>query len=108
MSSGFGTLVLKNERDVYAFHDDPKPWIDDIERMTDESLRRIEAISRLPVKPDFLTCGGSGSLIFQTPAFVRGWVAGGRRIPPSVRITSARGAEGTSCSAGSCRQVPAA
>jgi uroporphyrinogen decarboxylase len=71
MSSGFGTFVLSGEADVYSFYDDPKPWIEKIERMTSDSLARLDAIGRLPVKPDFLTCGGSGTLIFQTPAFVR-------------------------------------
>jgi len=71
MSSGFSTFVLGSERDVYSWYDDPRPWIEKIERMTAESLRRIDAIARLPVRPDFLTCGGSGTLIFQTPDFVR-------------------------------------
>ena len=71
MASGFGTVVLGSEWDVYSWYDDPKPWIERIERMTSDSLARIDAIARLPVKPDFLTCGGSGTLIFQTPDFVR-------------------------------------
>jgi uroporphyrinogen decarboxylase len=71
MDSGFTTCVLRNERDVYSYFDDLKPWLERIERMTDDALKRIDVIARLPVKPDFLTCGGSGSLIFQTPDFVR-------------------------------------
>jgi uroporphyrinogen decarboxylase len=71
MSSGFATVVLANERDVYAWYDDPKPWMEKMEKMTSDALERIDAIARLPVRPDFLTCGGSGTLIFQTPAFVR-------------------------------------
>ncbi|MGA2975323.1 MAG: uroporphyrinogen decarboxylase family protein [Spirochaetia bacterium] len=77
MSSGFGTVVLGSERDVYSWYDDPKPWIEKIERMTFDALKRIDAIARLPVKPDFLTCGGSGTLIFQTPDFVRDHVLPG-------------------------------
>ncbi len=71
MSSGFGTFVLSGEADVYSFYDEPKPWIEKIERMTSDALARLDAIGRLPVKPDFVTCGGSGTLIFQTPEFVR-------------------------------------
>jgi len=86
MGSGFGTFVIKNEADVYSFHDDPEPWIEGIERMTDDSLRRLDAVSRLPVKPDFLTCGGSGSLIFQTPAFFREHILPGlRRVTRKAR-----------------------
>jgi uroporphyrinogen decarboxylase len=71
MSSGFGTFVLSGERDVYSFCDEPEPWIEKIERMTCDALARLDAIGRLPVKPDFVTCGGSGTLIFQTPSFVK-------------------------------------
>jgi uroporphyrinogen decarboxylase len=71
MSSGFSTFVLSGESDVYSWYDNPKPWMERIEKMTSDSLERIDAIARLPVKPDFLTCGGSGTLIFQTPEFVR-------------------------------------
>lgn len=77
MASGFTTVVLENERDVYSFYDDQLPWVEKIERMTADSLARIDAISRLPVKPDFLTCGGSGTLIFQTPGFVRDYLLPG-------------------------------
>ncbi len=79
MSSGFGTFVLSGEADVYSFYDDPKPWIEKIERMTADSLARLDAIACLPVKPDFLTCGGSGTLIFQTPSFVKEHVLPGLR-----------------------------
>ncbi len=71
MSSGFGTFVLGSESDVYSWYDDPGPWIERIEQMTAKALDRIDAIAKLPVRPDFLTCGGSGTLIFQTPDFVR-------------------------------------
>ena len=71
MSSGFGTFVLGSESDVYSWYDDPGPWIERIEQMTAKALNRIDAIAKLPVRPDFLTCGGSGTLIFQTPDFVR-------------------------------------
>jgi len=79
MASGFSTFVLGGEADVYSFHDEPAPWIEKIERMTARALARLQAISRLPVKPDFLTCGGSGTLIFQTPAFVQAYVLPGLR-----------------------------
>ena len=87
MSSGFGTFVLGNEADVYSFHDNPGPWIEKIQRMTEDSLARLEAIARLPAKPDFLTCGGSGTLIFQTPGFVR------EHILPGLKRVTRRAAE---------------
>jgi uroporphyrinogen decarboxylase len=80
MASGFETVVLGSESDVYSWYDNPKPWIERIERMTSDSLNRIDSIARLPVKPDFLTCGGSGTLIFQTPAFVKDYVLPGLKM----------------------------
>jgi uroporphyrinogen decarboxylase len=71
MSSGFGTFVLGSASDVYSWYDEPGPWIEKIEEMTTLALERVDTIARLPVRPDFLTCGGSGTLIFQTPQFVR-------------------------------------
>jgi uroporphyrinogen decarboxylase len=82
MASGFSTFVLGSETDVYSWYDDPRPWIEKIERMTARALERIDLIARLPVKPDFITCGGSGTLIFQTPDFVRDHV-----IPGLAKVT---------------------
>ena len=71
MPSGASTLLVRNAEEVYAFHDDPRPFYERRERMLALVDQRLERIARLDVKPDFLLCGSSGSLIFQSPATFR-------------------------------------
>ncbi len=71
MPSGASTLLVRNVEEVYAFHDDPRPFHERRERMLGLIDQRLERIARLEVKPDFLLCGSSGSLVFQSPATFR-------------------------------------
>lgn len=71
MSSGMTTCMIGNEAAVYAYFDDPKPFYERREQAIRRVEERMEKIAQLEVKPDFLTCGGSGSLIWQTPDTVR-------------------------------------
>jgi uroporphyrinogen decarboxylase len=62
------STVLYNEDDIYRLADDPEHF----ERLREERVadveRRFADIMALPEdsRPDFLACGGSGSLIWQT------------------------------------------
>ncbi len=69
--SGASTLLVHNPEEIYAYYDDPKPFYERREQMIERVSRRMETISRLEVKPDFLLCGSSGSLVFQSPAMFR-------------------------------------
>ncbi len=71
MPSGASTLLVRNVEEIYAFHDDPRPFHERRERMLGLIDQRLERIARLEVKPDFLLCGSSGSLVFQSPATFR-------------------------------------
>jgi len=71
MPSGASTLLVRNADEVYEFHDDPRPFYERRERMLALVDERMERIAGLDVKPDFLLCGSSGSLIFQSPATFR-------------------------------------
>ena len=71
MPSGASTGLLHNPEDIYAYYDDPRPFYDRRERMIERVDRRMERIAGLDVKPDFLFCGGSGSLVFQSPSIFR-------------------------------------
>jgi uroporphyrinogen decarboxylase len=71
MPSGVETLILKRPENVYEFYENPKKYFDIRDRMIDKMEKRIEIISTLEVKPDFLFCGASGSLVFQTPEIFR-------------------------------------
>ncbi len=71
MDSGGDTLVLESPGDIYAYADDPRPFYEKRERILETVRRRMAAIRQLEVKPDFIMCGGSGSLVFQSPAIFR-------------------------------------
>ena len=71
MPSGASTLILEDPDDIYAFHDDPAPFYQKRDRMIRRAEKRLERISQLDTRPDFLFCGASGSLIWQSPRIFR-------------------------------------
>jgi uroporphyrinogen decarboxylase len=71
MPSGMSTLILENPDDIYAYHDDPKPFYEKRDAMLRRAENRLERIARMEVKPDFLFCGASGSLVWQSPKIFR-------------------------------------
>lgn len=71
MPSGCGTSHVHNPEQVYEYFDNPAPFHERRDRMIERVEKRMETIAGLDVKPDFLFCGGSGSLVFQTPDMFR-------------------------------------
>ncbi len=71
LQSGMGTSMMGSVEQIYAYHDDPKPFFERAEEITASVERRMDIIAGLEVKPDFLLCGGSGSLVFQSPQVFR-------------------------------------
>ncbi len=71
MPSGMKTCLLSNPDDVYEYYDNPSKYHKMAENMMETVRRRITVISQLDVKPDFLFCGASGSLVMQTPGIFR-------------------------------------
>ena len=82
LSSGMGTCLLSGEEDVYAYFDDPAPFRERSRQMLVRAERHLERVAAMNPRPDFLMCGGSGTLIWQTPAIVRELV-----LPVLKRIT---------------------
>ena len=71
MPSGASTGLLTGPEDIYDYHDDPLRFYERRDRMLRLTESRMEAISQLDVKPDFLLCGASGSLVWQSPRIFR-------------------------------------
>lgn len=71
MPSGASTVLLSGPDDIYAYYDDPHPFYDKRDRMIERVERRVRRIAQLETKPDFLLCGGSGTLVWQSPAIFR-------------------------------------
>lgn len=71
MPSGGSTCLISGPDDVYAYYDDPHPFYE----RREDALKRVETfmnrIEALDEKPDFLFCGASGSLVWQTPEMFR-------------------------------------
>lgn len=65
--SGMSTCMIRNTDDVYAHFDDPDRFRQKARQMLENVERRMDLIANLDPKPDFLLCGGSGSLMFTAP-----------------------------------------
>ncbi|MCC7491288.1 MAG: hypothetical protein IT204_03025 [Fimbriimonadaceae bacterium] len=82
LASGASTLHLHNEDDVLRYYDDPEPYRQRSRDMVARLERRFEQIAAMDPRPDFLFCGASGSLIWQTPTIFREL-----GLPPLQRAT---------------------
>ncbi len=71
MPSGMSTLLLQDPDDIFEYHDDPDRFLRRRDEMIARAERRMEIIAGLDEKPDFLFCGASGSLIWQSPKIFR-------------------------------------
>ncbi len=73
--SMIGSGIIRGEKDVYRFYDEP----DEFRRRMDERLatveRRFADLEAMAPedRPDFICVGGSGTLVFQTPDIFRQW-----------------------------------
>jgi uroporphyrinogen decarboxylase len=83
MPSGVETLILRRPEDIYEYYENPAKYFDKRDRMIDKMERRLNIIAGLDVKPDFLICGASGSLVFQSPEIFRELV-----LPALQRVTA--------------------
>ena len=60
------SCILGSEQDIFTYYDHPELhnyWAD---RLVENVEERFQNIMAMPIKPDFLCVGGSGTLIFQT------------------------------------------
>ena len=69
--SGATTGVLSSPEDIYAYADDPAPFRRRAGEMLERLPERMARIAAMAPRPDFLFCGSSGSLVFQSPAIFR-------------------------------------
>ncbi len=96
-SSGMSTCMINSPEDVYAYFDDPGQFRKQMHAMMEHVEQRMELIARLDPKPDFLLCGGSGSLVFTSPRIFREWV-----LPVLKRTTALARAIGIPTHVHSC------
>jgi uroporphyrinogen decarboxylase len=66
-----GTLAFGNEEDIYRYYDNPDKHEQWAEQRIASAERRFHQIMSMEVKPDFLSVGGSGTLVYQTVEMFR-------------------------------------
>lgn len=71
MPSGVETKLLDGPEDIYAYYEDPRKFHLKRDKMIRTMEGRMRIIASLDEKPDFLFCGASGTLIFQSPEIFR-------------------------------------
>jgi uroporphyrinogen decarboxylase len=71
MPSGMKTLILEGPEDIYEYYTNPEIYYAKRDKRMERVENRIKIIKNLDIKPDFLFCGASGSLVFQSPDIFR-------------------------------------
>lgn len=71
MPSGISTLIVSDPDEIYEYHDNPGRFRQRSAEMLQRAEQRMETIAALDNKPDFLFCGASGSLVWQSPRMFR-------------------------------------
>jgi len=71
VGSGATTCVLNSPEDIYSYYDNPVPWRERVHCRLAEIERKMKIVAAMKPRPDILFCGGSGSLIWQTPEIFR-------------------------------------
>jgi uroporphyrinogen decarboxylase len=97
MGCGASTCLLNSPEDIYQFYDNPKPFYERRERMIASIEKRFKAMAQIDKKPDFIFCGGSGSLIWQTPQIFRELA-----LPVLKRVTELAAEQGIPTHVHSC------
>ncbi len=65
------TNMIGSPEKLFDFYDNPEKLEAEVEKRVADVEKRFAYIMGLEVKPDFLCVGGSGTMIYQSPEFVR-------------------------------------
>jgi uroporphyrinogen decarboxylase len=66
-----GSCALNSEEEIYCYYDNPDRHEERAQERIEHAERRFHQLMALPVRLDFLSVGGSGTLIFQTVEIFR-------------------------------------
>ena len=69
--SVISSAVLRNPQDVYRYYDDPHGHEEWAAQRVESAERYFAKLVEYDVRPDFVSVGGSGSLVFQTVEIFR-------------------------------------
>ena len=65
------TVTVYGVEGVYEYHDDPGPARERCRLGIEKVKKRFDNIRKMKTRPDCVSCGGSGTLVFQTPEIFR-------------------------------------
>ena len=63
--------MIGNPEKLFEYYDNPEKLEAEVEKRMKDVERKFAWLMSLDVRPDFLCVGGSGSMIYQSPEFVR-------------------------------------
>ncbi len=65
------SLLLHNMEEIYDYYDNPGKYQEKRDQLIEYYLKRMDVLMAQEVQPDFICTGGSGTLVFQSPAIFR-------------------------------------
>ena len=66
-----GTVVVNGPDAILDYYDSPDKYRQISRNRLEATEKQFDAIQSLPRRPDYVSCGGSGTLVWQTPDTVR-------------------------------------
>jgi len=61
------SIIVSNPEQIMEYYDNPEKIRNYAQQVLAGSMRRFEDIMKMKTRPDYISCGGSGTLVFQTP-----------------------------------------
>ena len=65
------SLLLHNQKEIYDYYDNREKYLKKRDDMLEAVEKRFQRLMSLECRPDFICTGGSGTLVFQSPAIFR-------------------------------------
>ena len=65
------SAVVHDDCTIYEYYDDPDAVRERSRQILERTRRRFDNIMKMKVKPDYITCGFSGTLVYQTVEIFR-------------------------------------
>ncbi len=65
------SILLHNMEEIYDYYDNPGKYQEKRDQLIEYYLKRMDVLMAQETKPDFICTGGSGTLVFQSPAIFR-------------------------------------
>ncbi len=65
------SIIVNTPEQVMEYYDNPGKVRNYARQVRADGVRRFENIMKMKIRPDYISCGGSGTLVFQTPDMYR-------------------------------------